>query len=134
MKKIFIDGTDAVFGRLASYVAKQALEGNDIFVFNCDEVLITGNRDAVIEKYDIMRKKGGNARRGPYYPKLPYQFLKKAIKRMLPNHRWGIGKQALLKIKCYNNLPKEFEKEKLIQVAIGKSDKNIKLKELIERI
>ena len=39
-----IDGENAVMGRLASYVAKQALQGEEISIVNCNKVLITGNK------------------------------------------------------------------------------------------
>ena len=39
-----IDGTGAIMGRLASYVAKQALKGEEIVILNCDKVIITGNK------------------------------------------------------------------------------------------
>ena len=42
-----IDGTDATLGRLASYAAKQALQGEEIVVLNCEKVIITGKRKSI---------------------------------------------------------------------------------------
>ena len=42
-----IDGKNAVLGRLASFVAKEALKGEEIVIVNCDEIMITGNKKLV---------------------------------------------------------------------------------------
>ena len=36
------DGKGAVLGRLASKVAKEALQGEEIAILNCEEIIITG--------------------------------------------------------------------------------------------
>ena len=46
-----IDGENATLGRLASYVAKQALKGENIAILNCDKIIITGNKANIQEKY-----------------------------------------------------------------------------------
>ena len=42
--KLIIDGQGARLGRLASYVAKQSLKGDEVVVLNCEEVIISGNK------------------------------------------------------------------------------------------
>lgn len=134
IKKILIDATGATFGRLCSYVAKQALEGNEIFIFNCEETIISGNKKNIIEKYSKMKKRGGTAHKGPNYSRVPVMMLKRAIRGMLPNYRRGIGKQAFSRIKCYEGIPKDFEKEKLSKFLSREYDHYIELKELSQRI
>ena len=46
-----INGEDATLGRLASYVAKELLKGNQIIIVNCDEVIITGNKKNIKEHF-----------------------------------------------------------------------------------
>ena len=48
-----IDGNDAILGRLASFVAKNALEGEEIVVLNCEKVVITGNKKRIKEDFLI---------------------------------------------------------------------------------
>ena len=36
-----IDGKNAAMGRLASYVAKEAVKGEEIAIVNCNEVIIS---------------------------------------------------------------------------------------------
>ena len=42
-----IDGTNAVLGRLASYVAKKVLKGEEVIILNCEHILITGNKKSI---------------------------------------------------------------------------------------
>ena len=43
-----VNGENAVMGRLASYVAKEAMKGEEFAVVNCEKVIITGDKKAFI--------------------------------------------------------------------------------------
>lgn len=109
---VYIDGTRHVLGRLASYVAKLALEGKDIVILNSENVVITGSRDFVINNYKerITTIKGRH--KGPFWPRRPDNIVRRAIKRMLP-YKKARGKEAFKRIKTYIGIPKEFENVKL---------------------
>jgi len=132
-KKI-INGEGAVFGRLCSYVAKQALKGNEVIIVNSEKVIITGNKKDIIQKYASIKAKGGHSQKGPRYSKIPYMMLKRGIRGMLPDHRKGIGKQAFHRIKCYDKIPSEFENEKMVKISAPEKIKYIELKELAEKL
>lgn len=104
-----IDGKGAVLGRLASYAAKKLLKGEEIIVVNVDEIIITGNRKDIRDKFEGRRNKVGNNQQGPKYSRDTEKIVKRAIRGMLPNHRMGRGKEALLRLMCYRGIPKEFE-------------------------
>jgi len=133
-KKIIIDAENGSFGRIGSFAAKNALEGNEVIIVNSEKAIITGSKKNVIEKYSILRDKGGHSQKGPKIIKIPHRILKRGIRGMLPDHRRGIGKQAFLKIKCYDGIPKEFKDEKMTKMESIKHDKFITLKELSEKI
>ena len=122
MIKTIIDANGAIFGRLASFAAKKALEGGEIIIVNSEKAIISGNKKNIIEEYSNFKKKGGHSLKGPRYSRVPYKMLKWAIRGMLPDFRRGIGKQAFKRIKCYNDFPEEL-KEKL------KNEKLIDMKE-----
>lgn len=130
MERIIIDAGGEVLGRLASYVAKKALEGKEIIVINSEKSIISGNRDKIIERYRKLRSVGGYSQKGPKHSKLPERLMKKAIKGMLPDFRRGQGKVALSRVKCYAGVPKEFENEKTVKLNIPKPRKYIELKEV----
>jgi len=133
-KKLIVDAGGAVFGRLCSFVSKKALEGNEIIVINSEKVIITGNKKDIIKKYKELKEKAGSSLKGPKFPRVAYRILKKGIKGMLPDFRRGFGKKTLLKIKCYDGVPKEFEGEKMIKSGKVKPKKYIELKELCEKL
>ena len=132
--KIIIDGNGAIFGRICSFAAKKALEGNEIVIVNSEKVIISGNKKDVLKKHAKIRDVGGHSLKGPKYSTIAYKILKRGVKGMLPDFRKGIGKQALLRIKCYNGIPKEFENEKMIKSKKQKPGKYIILKELSEKL
>jgi large subunit ribosomal protein L13 len=125
-----IDGKNAVLGRLASYAAKEALKGEEIVVLNCSEVIITGGRRDIREKFEAKRRRTGSGQKGPRHPRVAYGLVKRAIRGMLPNYRKGRGKEALKRIKCYDGTPKEFEGKKKIVGGKEKKMKFIPVKDL----
>ena len=127
-----IDGKGAVLGRLASYVAKQALRGEDVVILNCEKVIITGNKKDIQDKFREKRTKVGSGQKGPKHSRNPERIVKRTIRGMLPNHRRGRGKQALKKIMCYNGIPREFENEKKIVAGKEKKFKHIDVKEIFQ--
>ncbi len=134
MAKIIIDGNGAVFGRICSFAAKKALEGNEITIVNSEKVIISGNKKDILKKYKIIKQKGGHSLKGPKLSRIPYKILKRGIRGMLPDFRKGQGKQAFLRIKCYQGIPKKLENEKMIKSKKTKPNKYIELKQLSERI
>ena len=134
MSKIIIDGNGAVFGRICSFAAKKALEGNDVVIVNSEKVIISGNKKDILKKYKIIKTKGGHSLKGPKYSRISYKMLKRGVRGMLPDHRKGIGKQALSKVRCYNDVPEEFKDQKMKKIHVANNSKHITLKELSERL
>ena len=125
-----IDGKDAILGRLASYVAKEALKGEDIVILNCEQVIITGNKKNIEENFKIKRSRVGSSQKGPKHSKTSEKIVKRTIRGMLPNHRKGRGKIAYKKIKCYVGIPKEFQDAKKINLKKENRNKFIQIKEI----
>jgi large subunit ribosomal protein L13 len=134
MNKIIIDGSDAIFGRLCSFAAKKVLEGNEIIIVNSGKVLITGNRNDIVSKYDTLRKKGGFSQKGPKISRSASTILKRAVRGMIPDFRRGIGKESFKRIKCYNNIPEELKNEKILKMDYPRKLKFIELNELVRSI
>jgi large subunit ribosomal protein L13 len=131
MTKI-IDGTNATMGRLASYAAKQALKGEEIVILNSEKVIITGNKASIKEEFMANRLKGGSSQKGPKYSKSSDRLLKRIIRGMLPEHRWGRGRDAFKRIMCYNGVPKEYESSKKIIAGKEKRKDSVKLGEVLK--
>ena len=132
-EQIVIDAKGAVLGRTASYAAKQALLGKKVIVVNCNYALLTGRRNMVLEYYSHMRSRGRGAQKGPIIPKLAERLMKRTIRGML-EYTQKRGEDALNKIICYNETPKEFEAAKKISLARALRVKTITLEEVVKII
>ena len=119
-----INGKDAILGRLAGHVAKEALKGEEIAIVNCEQIIITGSYEDIKEDFDQSKGRRGTTFNGPKVSKNSEKIVKRAIRGMLPNHREGRGKQALHRIKCYKGIPKEFENSKILEIEKIKPKRN----------
>ncbi len=128
-----IDGKDAILGRLASFVAKEALRGEEIAVVNCDQIIITGNKKNIEEEFKEKRSKYGSSQKGPIHSRNNEKIVKRAIRGMLPNFREGRGREAFKRIKCYVRMPKQFEESKMIILANDKKSKFVRVEHLSKK-
>jgi len=131
---VIINAEGAVFGRLCSYAAKQALEGNEVIIVNSEKAIMSGNKADVLAKYKKLRAKGGFSQKGPRILKAPDRILKRGVRGMLPDFRGGQGRIAFKKVRCYEGVPAEFEKKEMIKMKVQMPKKYIQLKELSERL
>ena len=131
-----IDAKDLILGRLASFVAKELLNGEEIVIVNAEECAITGSKESILQKYRERRERKSlvNPRRhGPHYPRRPDGILRRAIRGMLP-YKKDKGRKAFKRLKVYVGTPKEFEgkAESIEGIKVFKLEipKYMKLKEL----
>ncbi len=109
--EVIIDAKDLILGRMASYAAKLALEGYRVYVINCEECVISGDKNAVLQDF-LDKIHRGNPHKGPFYPKRPDRIVKRVIRGMLPRKTWR-GRMALKRIKCYLGFPEELKKKNI---------------------
>lgn len=129
--KIIIDADGAIFGRLCSFSAKKALQGFNVYIVNAEKAIITGDKKVIVGKFLNIRQKGKkHSLRGPRISKVSYKILKRGIRGMLPNHRYGIGKEALNRIMCYNSIPDSLKNQELTKLETQSKIKYITLGEL----
>jgi large subunit ribosomal protein L13 len=124
-----IDGKGAILGRLASYAAKEALKGEEIVILNCEQVIISGNKSSIKANFEKKRSRVGSSQKGPKHIKTSERIVKRTIRGMLPEHRFGRGRSAFKRIKCYNKVPKEFEETKKITAGKENPEKYSEVKE-----
>lgn len=125
-----INGAKTRMGRLASHVAKEALKGEEVVVVNCRDVLITGSQKNIQTEFHEKTLRIGSGQRGPKIHKDSAKIVKRAIRGMMPNHREGRGRDAFKKIKCYKDLPKEFEGKEILELETPRALKQIKVQKL----
>lgn len=132
-EQVVIDAANSVLGRVASYAAKQALFGSKVIIVNCNDVLITGRRNLILEEYSQMRRKGKGFFKGPTFPKVAEKLMKRTVRGML-DYTHGRGEAALDRVMCYNAVPKEFESAKKISFVKALKIKTVKLSEVAKII
>jgi ribosomal protein uL13 len=127
---IVIDAKDSILGRVSSFVAKQALKGEEVSVVNCNKVIVSGKFSSIKREFEEKRARHGSSQKGPIHNKSSCEkIVKRSIRGMLPDHREGRGRVAFKKIKCYNEIPKELEQTEKIIIANKKTPKFSYLRE-----
>ena len=123
---MIIDANNLILGRLGTYVAKKALLGEYIDIVNCENSVVTGDRNKIFEKYDNFLKRGIPAK-GPFIRRMPDRFVKRAIRGMLP-YKKERGRSAFKNIKCHLGVPEDLKDKKLDTIKEANIDKVPNLK------
>jgi large subunit ribosomal protein L13 len=112
---IIIDATGATLGRLSTNTAKRLLNGEEIAVINSEKAIISGKKTSIKNRYKEKREVG-TYRKGPFFPRMPDQIVKRTVRGMIP-YQTPHGRQAFKRLKCYIGVPKEFEGKKFEKVT-----------------
>jgi ribosomal protein uL13 len=129
----FIDGKGVVLGRLATHVSKQLLMGEEVRIFNCDQIIITGNKKTTEKEFFEKRSRVGHSQKGPKHHSTTEKIVKRAIRGMLPNFREGRGKEAFKRLRCYATVPHEFSDVKAEKIETGKKIKFAEVKNFTKK-
>jgi len=109
-----IDADGANLGRLSTNVAKRLLEGEEIAIVNSKKAIISGKKTAIKKKYK-QKREVGTYRKGPYFPRLPDQIVKRTVRGMIPYQK-PHGREAFKKLKCYIEIPEELKDKKFEKI------------------
>jgi len=120
---MIINAEKLVLGRLASYVAKKAIEGDRIDVVNSEKSVIVGGKEDILGKYKHKRERG-DPHHGPYFPRQPELIVKRIIRGMLP-YKNPRGKEAFKRVKCYEGIPDSFKDKEMQTVKSAQLSKGI---------
>jgi len=132
-EQIIIDAKDGVVGRIASFAAKQALFGKKVIILNCNDALLTGRRNMILEQYSQMRSRGKGFQKGPIVPRVAEKLMKRTVRGML-EYTQRRGEAALDRVICYNKVPKEFESTKKISMVRELKIRTVRLGEVAKII
>merc|ERR1712199_111978 len=116
-KLVVIDCRGHLLGRLASFVAKEALAGQKIMLVRAEEINISGS--FIRNKLHLLMKKqkrmSTNPKRGPFHHRSPADMLIRTIRGMLP-HKIYRGSAAFQRVKAVDGMPAPFDKIKKLVV------------------
>lgn len=114
-----IDATDLVLGRMCSEVAKRIMRGEELVIVNAENAVISGKRSMLIAKYKKDFSAGAK-NDGPFWPKRPDLFVKRAIRGMVPWNKFT-GREAFKRVKAYLGVPDEYKSAELISFDTAKA-------------
>ena len=109
---------DKILGRLASQVAKQLISARKngheqrVIIYNAEHAIVSGPRTQVLSRYD-KKYKLNHARKGPFFPRMPDQILKRTVRGMLPYQKNSSGRGALRDLRVLIGQPTNISEEEL---------------------
>lgn len=114
---VVIDATNQIMGRLASYAAKNALNGNTVIVLNAEKAVISGRKSNIVE--EAMRRLKtrtlANQTTAPVHQRRPDLYLRRVVRGMLPWKK-AKGKAAFHRVLIFMGVPEEYSKLKPTRV------------------
>ncbi|RKP14947.1 60S ribosomal protein L16 [Piptocephalis cylindrospora] len=116
-KVVVIDGKGHLMGRLASTIAKQALNGQRVVVVRCEEINISGSffRNKIRYQNYLRKRCLVNPSHGPIHFRAPSRMLHRVVRGMIP-HKTARGKAALDRLKLFEGIPAPYDQMKRMVV------------------
>jgi len=116
---MIIDATDTILGRLASVVAKKALQGEDVTIINAERAVISGTQESVFMKFKFKIEVGDQIR-GPFMSRMSDRLVRRTIRGMLPWHS-SRGRAAFKKIHVFIGNPENVKGAEVLEdITVGK--------------
>uniref|UniRef100_A0A7S1TDT8 60S ribosomal protein L13a n=1 Tax=Compsopogon caeruleus TaxID=31354 RepID=A0A7S1TDT8_9RHOD len=114
---VVVDGRGHLLGRLASTVAKELLNGQQVVVVRCEDIDQSGKFIRNKNKYLIFLRKrmNTNPTRGPIHFRSPSKMFWRTVRGMLP-HKTQRGADALARLKVFEGIPAPYDKTKRMVV------------------
>jgi len=112
-KQVVVDAKGHLLGRLASTVAKELLNGQNVVVVRTEGLNISGSLYRNKLKYAEFRRKrmNSNPKKGPFHFRAPSKILWRTIRGMIP-HKTARGSAAMDRLKTLEGLPHPYDKKK----------------------
>jgi len=116
-----IDAQGLILGRMASNIAKQLLNGQEIVIVNAEKSIISGRKgNKVTEAKEFLAV--GGVGRGPFHYRRPDRIVRKTVKGMLPIRK-PKGIQAYKRLKTFICIQDAFKNQKMETVIEAQAKK-----------
>ena len=116
-KEIVVDARGHLLGRLASYVAKELLNGQKIIVVRCEQIMRSGSLFRNKLKYHEFLNKthNSNPKIGFSHYRSPSRIFWRTVRGMLP-HKTARGAAALGRLKTFEGVPFPYDHKRRMVV------------------
>lgn len=114
---VFLDAKNQIMGRLASYIAKQALSGESVIVLNAERAVISGRRKNIVEeaKRRLKTRTLASQTTAPMHQRRPDLYFRRVVRGMLPWKK-AKGKAAFHRVLVFIGTPEEYSKKTFTKV------------------
>jgi len=102
-----INADGLILGRMATYVAKRLLNGEEIVIINAEKAILSGRKSSKLADAKEFLNVGAPMR-GPYHHRRPDRLVGKTVRGMLP-HRRPKGMQAFKRLRVYIGIPDDLK-------------------------
>lgn len=115
---LLADANNTVAGRLASVVAKELLQGEQVIVINAEKAVLSGDRSSLILQY---KERLGIRTltapwKGPLHPRHPDRLLRRIIRGMVPWKK-DRGRNAMKRLRVYIGAPEGIKTKRQIDLS-----------------
>jgi len=113
VKQVVVDCRGHLLGRLASTLAKELLNGQQVVCVRTEDINISGSLYRNKLKYAAFRRKhmNSNPKKGPLHYRSPSKILWRTIRGMVP-HKTARGAAALNRLKSFEGMPHPYDRKK----------------------
>ncbi|MCK4933175.1 50S ribosomal protein L13 [Candidatus Bathyarchaeota archaeon] len=120
---VYVDANNLILGRMATVIAKRLLNGETIVILNSEMTVISGKRSSRVK--ETKRKlEIGHPRKGPYWPRRPDRYVRRAIRGMLPRRK-PKGKESYRRLQVFNGVPLKY-RDQTMETIVEANAENLK--------
>ncbi len=119
-----VDATNMILGRLASYVAKEALKGKRVTVVNAERAVISGTKARVVAraKTKLKTRTLASQEKSPTHPRRADTYVRRVIRGMLPWKK-PKGQQAFHRVIVHIGSPGNYASQQTVKVPNADASK-----------
>lgn len=123
-KRVVIDASGLILGRLASHVAKKILAGGEVMIVNAEKAKIVGSKRYIVEEFKkhLTTRTLGSQKKAPKHPRKPDTYVRRVVRGMIPWKRKTKGKIAYGRLKVYIGYPATLGEESAQTILDAKSN------------
>ena len=116
-KEVVVDARGHLLGRLASYVAKELLNGQKVVVVRCEQILRSGSlfRNKLKFHEFLHKSINTNPRRGFSHFRTPSRIFWRTVRGMVP-HKTARGAAAMGRLKTFDGMPFPYDHKRRMVV------------------
>ena len=105
-----VDASNMILGRMATYVAKRALEGKRMIIINAERAVISGTKARVVAraKTKLKTRTLANQAKAPTHPRRPDNYVRRVVRGMLPWKK-SRGKDAFKRVRVFIGTPADYQ-------------------------